>query len=151
MQPGYMRNFLYPRNLAVYGTPENISKYRTAGAAAVDDDSGSDSAERRRLMKAMKKVAEKTTSIKRHSNDGKNLHGQVTALNVADAVRKQLHVTLQPDHVSLPDGLEEVRELGEFIATYTLTPDEFELLGLKDEAERQVVLPSRSHSIDRNR
>mmetsp|Transcript_68694 Transcript_68694/g.117915 ORF Transcript_68694/g.117915 Transcript_68694/m.117915 type:complete len:248 (+) Transcript_68694:3-746(+) len=99
VKPGYMRNFLYPNGIAVYGTPENISKFKTVDE---DDTSTARKAFKKEMSKFEKKLSAIPISIRRNTVDGKTCSpGEVTPKNVVDKALKQRGIALEPARITL--------------------------------------------------
>eukprot|EP00899_Mesostigma_viride_P027645 jgi/Mesvir1/8065/Mv10517-RA.1 len=111
--PGYMRNYLYPRKLAVYGTPTNLElgkKWSEAPdptfAALVKD--ARESRLRERASQEINHVASRlekgAVKLRRYSKED-TLHEPVTAADVVEGIRKQLQIEVDPRAVQLAESI----------------------------------------------
>lgn len=103
--PGYARNYLVPRKVAVYAN--------TASAKEMEHHSKRLERKRQRLQDVAKSIAERIsgqtiTIDTRAGKDGK-LYGSVTTSDVAQAIEAQLGVTVDRRKVHTP---EPIRSLG---------------------------------------
>ncbi len=80
--PGYARNFLIPKRMAVYATPVNRAKFKVAMTA----EQAAASAEARQARLVQARVADIILVFKRASMDGNKLFGGVSAADVAAAL-----------------------------------------------------------------
>jgi len=78
--PGYARNFLVPRGVAVYATALNRARFAAAPLAG-DAARAADAARAQRLLRA--RVAAVVLTVRRASKDGAALYGTVTAADIA--------------------------------------------------------------------
>ena len=122
---GYMRNYVYPKGIAAYGTPENISAFAASESVATEDEAIVEL--RERLAKLTKRLIGNPLQIKRNSIDGKKTSpGDVTAENVVDALRKKLGVDFEADRlrISSPESFAKsgfpVDAVGEIGITYAV-------------------------------
>jgi large subunit ribosomal protein L9 len=114
VSPGYARNYLFPRRLALPATPRTTAKW-----AEKKDQLAKERAEKlAAAQEAGKKIAEITVGLAvRAGQDGK-LFGSITAGDVADAlVKKGLNVDRR--WVELKDP---IRATGEFTGAVRLHP-----------------------------
>ena len=100
VKPGFMRNFLYPKKLAVYATKESIVE---AALAVKEEDVAAREVEKAREALRLK-VSKAVVEFKRHSNDGAQLHGSVTPDNIAAALAKQHGIEVDAEAITLPAG-----------------------------------------------
>lgn len=85
VKPGYARNFLVPRRLAVSATQENVARIehekKVAGARAT------------KTLKEAQELAQKLTSVKltitRPVGEGDRLYGSVTGRDIEEALKAQ--------------------------------------------------------------
>lgn len=82
---GYARNFLFPKNLALEATPENLKKWEE------------DQAEKKRLHAEHKKAAEdlkaklesEKVTLRAKAGEGGRLFGAITTKDIADVLAKR--------------------------------------------------------------
>ena len=103
VKPGYARNFLLPRGMAVMVTKDNLAEIEQARARAV--------AEEEARLAGMKELADKlsnvSVTIEGKANEEGHLFGSVTAAQIATALReKDVHV--DDKQVRLEQPLKEI-------------------------------------------
>jgi large subunit ribosomal protein L9 len=114
VRPGYARNYLIPRKLAVPATAGNLARVgelkKLAGVRA------------QQLLDAAKQTAEKLGSLnvkfERQVGDENKMYGSVTTRDIADAFA-ELGVELDKRKVALADP---IRQLGQFEIPYKVHP-----------------------------
>ena len=77
--PGYARNYLVPRGVAVYATAQN----RTRFAVALEGEAARAAEAERAARLVRARVADVVLTVRRASKDGVSLYGTVTAADVA--------------------------------------------------------------------
>jgi len=106
VKPGYGRNFLIPRGLAVLANPKNMRDIEHQKAVA--------SAKAAKLKASAEAVAKRLSEtpvvLKRKVGEQDKLYGSVTAMDVAEALAAR---GLQIDRRSI-DLSEPIKTLGEF-------------------------------------
>lgn len=104
--PGYARNFLLPRKLAVPATPGNTKVVEQEKAAAVRREA----TERGQADELARQFAGVTVTIARKVGEADHLFGSVTSLDIADALEaKGFHVDRRKIHLEEP-----IKHLGEY-------------------------------------
>jgi large subunit ribosomal protein L9 len=114
VRPGYARNFLIPRKLAVPATAGNLARVgelkKLAGVRA------------QQLLDAAKQTAEKIATLnvkfERQVGEENKMYGSVTTRDIADAF-SELGIELDKRKVVLPDP---IRQLGQFEIAYKVHP-----------------------------
>lgn len=103
VRPGYARNFLLPRGLAVAVTKSNVAEIERARAAAL--------AEEQQRLAGMKelaqKLAEASVTVEGRANAEGHLFGSVTAAQIAAALRDK-GVAVDDKQVRLAQPLKEI-------------------------------------------
>jgi large subunit ribosomal protein L9 len=103
VSPGYGRNFLLPRDLAVHPTPDNVKKVeeRRKEVERLEKE--------RRDQQAglIKKLSGVEVTLERRANEQGHLFGSVSATDVAKALQAQGY-DVQPDDVNLPGKLDRI-------------------------------------------
>jgi len=103
VKPGYARNYLLPRGLAVTVTKSNLAAIEQARAAAL--------AEEQQRIAAMKELAQKvgeaSVTIEGRASAEGHLFGSVTAGNIAAALREK-GVPVEDKQVRLEQPLKQV-------------------------------------------
>jgi large subunit ribosomal protein L9 len=106
VKPGYGRNFLIPRGLAVVANPKNIRDIEHQKTVAV-----AKAAKLRASAEALaKRLADTPVALKRKVGEQDKLYGSVTAMDVAEALAAR---GLQIDRRSI-DLHEPIKTLGDF-------------------------------------
>jgi large subunit ribosomal protein L9 len=111
VKPGYARNFLLPRNLAVPATPKNL-KAQESVLAAISKKSAKLHGEATALAAQLSGVC---LSFTRKCGENGRLFGSVTNMDVAEALAARGFAIDRKDIV-----IEAVKEIGEFTATIRL-------------------------------
>lgn len=103
VKPGFARNFLLPRGLAVAVTKSNVAEIEKARAAAI--------AEEQQRVASLKdlaaKIAEVSVTIEGRANPEGHLFGSVTAAQIAAALRDK-GVAIDDKQVRLEQPLKEI-------------------------------------------
>ena len=106
VKPGYGRNFLLPRGLAVTANPKNLREIEhqkaVATAKAVKLKAGADA--------IAKRLSETPVTLKRKVGEQDKLFGSVTALDIAEALAAR---GLQLDRRSI-DLADPIKTVGDF-------------------------------------
>jgi large subunit ribosomal protein L9 len=106
VKPGYGRNFLLPRGLAVVANPKNVRELEHQKAVAT-----AKAAKLKASAQAVaKRLAETPVTLKRKVGEQDKLYGSVTALDVAEALAAR---GLQLDRRTI-DLSEPIKTVGEF-------------------------------------
>ncbi len=106
VKPGYGRNFLIPRGLAVLANPKNIRDIEHQKAVAT-----AKAAKLRASAEALaKRLSETPVTLKRKVGEQDKLYGSVTAMDVAEALAAR---GLQIDRRSIDLG-EPIKTVGDF-------------------------------------
>ena len=104
--PGYARNFLVPRKLAVYANEGNLREMEHHKTRL--------ERKRQRLEAAAAttatRVAAQPVTIEAHAGPGGKLYGSVTSIDVAQALQQQIGVTIDRRKIHLR---EKISSLGE--------------------------------------
>jgi large subunit ribosomal protein L9 len=127
VKPGYGRNFLLPRGLAVNANPKNLREIEhqksvaTAKAAKLKASAAA----------IAKRLSETPVTLKRKVGDQEKLFGSVTALDIAEALAAR---GLQIDRRSI-ELAEPIKTIGEFEVSVKLHHDIVGKAKVKVEAE----------------
>jgi large subunit ribosomal protein L9 len=127
VKPGYGRNFLLPRGLAVLANPKNVRELdhqKSVASAKAAKLKASAQAVARRL-------AETPVTLKRKVGEQDKLYGSVTALDVAEALAAR---GLQLDRRSI-DLVDPIKTLGDFEVPVKLHSEVVGKAKVKVEAE----------------
>lgn len=96
---GYARNFLFPKGLAVEANAQTLTEYKNSEASKqhkIDVDIAN-------AKDAQSKLNGKTVRLTAKAGQNGRLFGSVTAKNVAEAITKQLGVTVDKRKLSVAD------------------------------------------------
>ncbi len=100
VKPGYGRNFLLPRGLAVAANPKNVRELEHQRQIAT-----AKAAKMKASAEAVaKRLADTPVTLKRKVGEQEKLYGSVTALDVAEALAAQGH-KVDRRHIHLPDPI----------------------------------------------
>jgi large subunit ribosomal protein L9 len=103
VSPGYARNYLIPRDLAVQPTAGNIKKVEERRKEIERQER-----ERREQQAAMLKQLEGVeVTLERKANEQGKLFGSVSATDIAKALQAQ-NFNILPDDVNLPGKLDHI-------------------------------------------
>jgi large subunit ribosomal protein L9 len=127
VKPGYGRNFLLPRGLAVLANPKNVRE--------LDHQKSVASAKAAKLKASAqaiaKRLAETPVTLKRKVGEQDKLYGSVTALDVAEALAAR-GLQLDRRHIDLS---EPIKTLGDFEVPVKLHSEVVGKAKVKVEAE----------------
>lgn len=103
VSPGYARNYLLPRELAVEPTPNNVKKIEARRKEIERLER-----ERREQQEAMIKQLEGVeVTLERRANEQGHLFGSVSATDIARGLQSQ-GFNINPDDVNLPGKLDRI-------------------------------------------
>jgi len=104
--PGYARNYLLPRKLAMPASAGNMKVVEQENASAVRREA----TEHGQAQALASQLAEVTVTIARKVGEADHLFGSVTALDIADALEaKGFHLDRRKIHLEEP-----IKHLGEY-------------------------------------
>ncbi len=127
VKPGYGRNFLLPRGLAVLANPKNVREVEHQKAVA-----SAKAAKMKASAEAVaKRLAETPVTLKRKVGEQDKLYGSVTALDVAEALAAR---GLAVDRRSI-DLKEPIKTVGDFEVPVKLHSEVVGKAKVKVEAE----------------
>jgi large subunit ribosomal protein L9 len=105
VSPGYARNYLLPKGLAVEPTANNVKKIETRRKEI-------ERLETERLTKMadlLKQLEGVEVTLERKANERGHLFGSVSATDIAKALQAQGH-DVNPDDVNLPGKLDRIEK-----------------------------------------
>ncbi|HVP69425.1 MAG TPA: 50S ribosomal protein L9 [Anaeromyxobacteraceae bacterium] len=106
VKPGYGRNFLIPRGLAVVANPRNIREIEHQKAVAA-----AKAAKLKASAQALaQRLADTPVALKRKVGEQDKLYGSVTAMDVAEALASR-GLTIDRRAIDLP---EPIKTIGDF-------------------------------------
>jgi large subunit ribosomal protein L9 len=104
--PGYGRNYLIPRRLAIEATPGNIKIIEVEKLAQARRDHR----EKESATILAKDIIKLTVSIRRKTGEGGSLYGSVTAMDIADfLVTHKIDIDKRKIHLEEP-----IKTIGEY-------------------------------------
>jgi large subunit ribosomal protein L9 len=127
VRPGYARNFLLPRNLAVEANPKNLRAFEHQKRLALLRRE----AKRNEALKVKDRLEQLTIEIAARAGEGGKLFGSVTNIDIERALSGQ-GVALDRRRIILA---EPIKELGEFVVPVRVDADVEASLKLKIAAE----------------
>ncbi len=127
VKPGYGRNFLLPRGLAVAANPRNVQEIehqkQVASARAAKAKASAEA--------LAKRLADTPLSLKRKVGEQDKLYGSVTAMDIAEALG-QRGLAIDRRSIDLP---EPIKTVGEFEVAVKLHREVAGKVKVKVEAE----------------
>ena len=103
VKPGYARNFLLPRGLAVLVTKSNIAEVERARAQAIAEEEARVAG----LKEMGNKLADVSVTIEGKANEDGHLFGSVNASQIAAALREK-DIAVDDKMVRLENPLKEI-------------------------------------------
>ncbi len=103
VSPGYARNYLLPRDLAVHPTPNNVKKVEER-RKEVERQEREKREQQAALLKQLEGVE---VTLERRANEQGGLFGSVSATDVSKALQVK-GFNVQPDDVNLPGKLDRI-------------------------------------------
>lgn len=112
VRPGYARNFLAPRRIAVYATSQNLAKFQQQK----DSEAAHDAEKRKSVSELTQRLSRIRLQFKRHSNDGATLFGSVTSANIEESLKTRLGLSgASADSLPVTVRLEQpIKALGKY-------------------------------------
>lgn len=98
---GYARNFLLPRGLAVEASSSAINEMQGKKEAQAFHKSQ----EKQQAQETADKLDGQTVKFTAKAGDNGKLFGSITAKDMAEQIKMQLHVVVDKKKVVLPDGI----------------------------------------------
>ena len=103
VSPGYARNYLLPKDLAVEPTPSNVKKIE----ARRKEVERLEAEKREQQKKLIEKLVGVEVTLERRANEQGHLFGSVSATDIAKALQVQGY-EVDPDDVVLPGRLDQI-------------------------------------------
>ena len=113
---GYARNFLLPRNLAVTAAGGALKTHQRRIEVAEKRDAQT----KAKAEQDAASLNEKTIKITAQSGSGDRLYGSITTQDIADAIKRDLGVTVDKRKIHLTNP---IKALGTFTAPVKLHKD----------------------------
>ena len=127
VRPGYARNFLLPRNLAVEANPKNLRAFEHQKRLALLRRE----AKRNEALKVKDRLEQLTIELAARAGEGGKLFGSVTNIDIERALGAQ-GIAIDRRRIILA---EPIKELGEFVVPVRVDADVEASLKLKVAAE----------------
>ncbi len=126
VKPGYARNYLIPKGLAIIANQTNRSR--------LAELQRQDEARESKLLGHYQELADRLKNSKlkigaKAGTSGK-IFGSVTSIQIIQALKEQFEIEVERKKIEMP---EEVKELGSYTATINLHPE------VKAEVDFEVV------------
>jgi large subunit ribosomal protein L9 len=131
--PGYGRNFLLPKKIAVPATPGNVKVMEIERMALARRDQRDKEA----ASLVAREIVKLTVSVKRKTGEGGTLYGSVTAIDIADYLNAhKIEIDKRKIHLDEP-----IKAIGEFQVPIRLHRDVTVPIRVLVEAEEEPVAP----------
>ena len=104
---GYARNFLFPKNLAIEATKDNLLKLQ----AKKDSKAHKKNLEIEEFKKQAKKIEEVTLELKVKAGDNGKIFGGVTSKEISEELKKQYKMEIDKKKIILK---ETIKNIGRF-------------------------------------
>lgn len=101
---GYVRNFLFPKNMAVEANAENMSKLK----AKQDSKAFKKSQEKEEAEKIAKKISEITLKIPVKSGENGKIFGGVSSKEIAEVLEKQHNIIVDKKKIDLKEAIKNL-------------------------------------------
>lgn len=115
VKPGFFRNFLFPRKLAIHATDFAVKKYEAKKEEIMK--------ERAEIMEKadtmLKKLDKMKVNFKVKASDRGTLYGSITETDIIKKIKDSAKIELDKTFISLDGG--HIKTIGEFTATIKLT------------------------------
>lgn len=101
---GYARNFLFPNNLAIEATKENIKNWKEEQK----NIEAKKEAERQEALKLKEEIENTKVTIKAKAGDGDKLFGAVTAMDISKALKEQKGIQIDRKKIELKENIKNI-------------------------------------------
>lgn len=105
VSPGYARNYLLPRDLAVEPTPGNVKKVEER-KKEIEKQERELREQQARLIKTLEGVE---VTLERRANEQGHLFGSVSATDISKSLKAQGY-NVDPDDINLPGKLDRIEK-----------------------------------------
>ena len=105
VSPGYARNYLLPKDLAVEPTPNNVKKIE----ARRKEIEREEALRRQQQAELIQKLEGVEVTLERRANELGHLYGAVSATDIAKALQAQ-GFNIEPEDVNLPGKLDRIEK-----------------------------------------
>ncbi|MBC8590381.1 50S ribosomal protein L9 [Wansuia hejianensis] len=98
---GYARNFLFPKELAIEATPNNLKKWKEEMSIL----EAKKKEEKEEALKLKEKLEKTTVTLKGKGGEGGRLFGSITSKDIADALKSQHKIDVDRRKIELKDNI----------------------------------------------
>ena len=98
---GYARNFLFPKNLAVEATPENMNKLNSQNEAKQYKKD----VEKEKAKEIAKKLENITLQIKVQAGENGKIFGSVSSKEISENLEKQYKISIDKKKIELKEPI----------------------------------------------
>lgn len=102
-KPGYARNFLIPKNVAIEATKENMVTWE-------ENRKEQEKIEKENKAKALelkKKIEAETLTLKAKAGEGGRLFGAITSIDIVKALKQEYKIDIDKKKVELDENIKE--------------------------------------------
>ena len=102
--PGYARNYLLPKKLAVEANPTNVNilKNKKTSEAHKKD------LEKQQAEKIKQQLESVTINVKTNVGDNGKIFGSITSKNISEAIKEQLKIEVDKKKIILEDNIKTI-------------------------------------------
>ncbi|MCX8081851.1 MAG: 50S ribosomal protein L9 [bacterium] len=104
VKPGYARNFLIPKGIAIEATPENISQLEKQEQQLVSKKNKALS----RAKEIKKVLQEGSITIAAKAGQDEKLFGAITPEDIAESILKQKNIEIDKHHILLEQPIKKL-------------------------------------------
>ncbi|MDO5755040.1 MAG: 50S ribosomal protein L9 [Tissierellia bacterium] len=113
---GYARNYLLPNGLAIEGTKENLKQWKEENKKQRQKEM-----EQRKEAESLKEDLEtKGIQIPAKTGESDKLFGSITAIDIAEALKKQRNIDIDKKKVEMDDN---IKALGNYTVKVRVYPE----------------------------
>lgn len=100
-KPGYARNYLLPKGLAIEATPENVKKWKEE----MSELKAKRQEEKEEALKLKEKIENITVELKGKGGEGGRLFGSITSKDISDALKSKHKIDIDRKKIELKDNI----------------------------------------------
>lgn len=101
---GYARNFLFPNNLAIEATKENLANWEEEQK----NIEAKKEADRQEALKLKEELEKTQVTVKAKAGEGDKLFGAVTAMDISKALREQKGLQIDRKKIELKENIKNI-------------------------------------------
>jgi large subunit ribosomal protein L9 len=123
VKTGYWRNFLLPKELAVFATPKLIeqAEKRKEETAKIREE------EEKKIAKELKKLKDKPLEIKAKADEKGNLFAGISAEDISRALKEEMKLEISPNAIKIEKPIKKIGEheipVGEQVLKIDIKPE----------------------------